>query len=331
MGYITIEHLYKHPEFFLLGGQICVMEKIHGTSTWISSNGSVSQYHSGGETEESFGKLFDKDQINQELKKILLENNWKTIRVHGEAYGGKQQKMKDTYGDKLKFIVFDILVSDSSEYFLDYIQAEKIAARLNLEFVHYCIGPNTAEWIEEQTNLPSVQAERNGMGTDRLREGVVVKPIKEMMFNGKRAILKHKCGPFWETKKPGVLLLGQSTKLVKLSDLLETSMTDAEIADNWVTSMRADHVLDHLLANKPDPQSGNKKIEVSDINTFIDMMLSDIKKESVEEIQEHEWTKKLIREIRKKSMSLLKQKVNTSPDDELWSQQLLTKINLMKF
>ena len=164
MGYMSIEHLYKCPDFFLIQDQICAMEKIHGTSTWIFTDGFKFEYHSGAETTESFGKLFDKDFINEELKKILREYNWVTIKVHGEAYGSKQQKMKDTYGDILKFIVFDIKINNNdSEFFLNVHQAEEIASRLKQEFVSYCIGPNTPEWIEEQTNLPSVQAERNGM------------------------------------------------------------------------------------------------------------------------------------------------------------------------
>lgn len=65
------------------------------------------------------------------METIAKLNNWKNIKVHGEAYGAKQQKMVKTYGKILKFIVFDIRVEnqDGTEYFLNIPEAEEIASK----------------------------------------------------------------------------------------------------------------------------------------------------------------------------------------------------------
>jgi hypothetical protein len=339
MGYMSIEHLYKHPDFFKLVEKICVMEKIHGTSTWIEAKGANYLYHSGGETSDKFRNLFNQQFINNELSKICGEQSLSMIRIHGETYGHKQQKMKDTYGDVLRFVVFEVKVIDQyGEYWLNVSDAEKIAARLKLDFVPYVVGPNTIDFIEKQTNLPSVQAEKNGMGINKLREGVVVKPFIESfiendslctitMNNGTRPIFKHKCGPFWETKKPGMLTLDESKKEKKpLTDMVEKTQYNQETADNWITNMRAEHVLDKMLHDTPDPVQGDKKVDLSDIKSFSDNMIKDVEKESVGEI---EWSPKLIRLMRIKSMSLLKKKVLKSPDDPLWSIDLINKLKEM--
>lgn len=57
--------------------------------------------------------------------------------------------------------------------------------------------------------------------------------------DGGRAICKHKCG------------------LNKISDLLQKVQSSKDIVENWVTSMRADHVLDKILHRKPDPSDGS--------------------------------------------------------------------------
>lgn len=64
------------------------------------------KYHSGVETSESYCTLFDRKFIESELEKILAEYSWSTIKIHEEAYDGKQQKIKDTYGDKFKIYYF---------------------------------------------------------------------------------------------------------------------------------------------------------------------------------------------------------------------------------
>ena len=52
--------------------------------------------------------MFDENFLKEKFKEIGIDK----IIVYGEAYGGKQQGMRATYGDKLKFIVFDVKIYD---------------------------------------------------------------------------------------------------------------------------------------------------------------------------------------------------------------------------
>lgn len=283
MGYMHIISLYKWPEFFKAFPQVYAMEKIHGTSTWITlttSNELI--FHSGGEPTDKFTALFDKDKLYTSLLKLKTENNWSIVKIHGEAYGGKQQGMSKTYGPKLKFIVFEVCHDGQ---FVDVPAAEGIAKQLDLEFVHYEIGANTAEWVEAQSNLDSVQAVRNGMGAHP-REGVVIRPLTEstLLFHKEhvRAIAKHKNANFWEikTRKP-------------LGERLEVMSDINTIVDEWVTDERIKHVIDRVLQAKED-----KKLTHKDTPTFINLMVEDVKREGEGEI---EWSDNLAKGIRRQA------------------------------
>jgi hypothetical protein len=316
MGYEHIEHLYKHPEFFKTYKEAYALEKIHGTSTWIDfankkritdiekgveiaaeNKQSIEDFkltfHSGGEKTETFAALFDQEFLKQELFKIVLQNNWHWIRVHGEGYGGKQQKMFDTYGPVLKFIVFDIKIN--GEHFLDIAQSEKIAQVLNLEFVHYEIGPCTPEWFDQQTKIHSIQAIRNGIGEGKLREGIIVRPIKETIgFVGRRVIYKHKNPEFWEISSDRPL----GEKLIILMDI-------HQITTEWVTDQRADHVINHIISERE-----LKEIEFKDIKTFVNAMIEDVKRESQGEVQ---WSIEVEKEIKKRAGLIFQSKVKPPP------------------
>src|SRR5271163_4903280 len=99
MGYMHITQLYKCPEFFDLASEIYAMEKIHGTSAWLTmKSDGILGYFSGGENYENFKALFNENELVGKLKEITHTNKWCNMRIHGEAYGGKQQGMKETYG-----------------------------------------------------------------------------------------------------------------------------------------------------------------------------------------------------------------------------------------
>ncbi|AGC01678.1 RNA ligase 2 [Acanthamoeba polyphaga moumouvirus] len=291
MGYMHIESLYKCPEFFQLFPEIYCMEKIHGTSTWIRyERGQMLKFHSGGESGESFKAIFNEEFLKNKLDELSIKNNWTIIKIHGEGYGGRQQGMSKTYGDKLKFIVFDIYVesNDNGPKYLNIPDAEKIAQDLQLEFVYYVRGLNTPEWIEEQSNQESIQAIRNGLGSGKPREGVVVRPIIESVFsNGQRAITKHKNAEFWEikTRRP----LGERLKVVEGIN---------EIVEDWVTGQRFNHVVDRVLQQKV-----NKALEKSDIKILLDLMVEDVKRESEGEVI---WSDKLVSAIRRKTAIIFK-------------------------
>lgn len=300
MGYEHIEHLYKHSEFFKNFQKAYALEKIHGTSTWIDfvnkhrinelKKGSIDEakqsindftlsFHSAGERQDTFSALFNHEFLRQILFQIVTENDWHRIRIHGEGYGGKQQKMSDTYGPILKFIVFDVKVNDTK--FLDIAVSENIAKILNLEFVHYEIGNCSPEWFDEQTKTQSIQAIRNGMGTGKLREGIIVRPLLESLDSfGKRIIYKHKNPEFWEiaSERP-------------LNEKLKITHDIYQIANDWVTMQRVSHVLDHIISEREQ-----KEIEFKDITVFVNAMVEDVHRESIGEVV---WSKEVEKQIKK--------------------------------
>lgn len=292
MGYMHIELLHKCPEFFELFEEVYCMEKIHGTTTWILFEiGKPLHFHSGGEKFEDFKALFNEDLLTERLNKISLEKGWTKIKIHGEGYGGKQQKMSETYGEQSRFIAFDIHIECSKHRrFLNVPEAEKISLKLGLEFVDYNRGPNCPEWIEQQTCLPSTQAIRNGVGDGKLREGVVIRPIRETRLpNGKRAIFKNKNEQFWEiaTKRP----LGQKLKIAKDISLF---------VQDWVTEQRFEHVIDRVLQQKD-----NKNIERDDIRNILVLLTEDVQRESEGEII---WSKEIARQVSKAGSVLFRKK-----------------------
>jgi hypothetical protein len=276
-----INQLYKSREIMLFK-ECYALEKIHGTSSHTSyKNGKIS-YFSGGESYENFIKIFD--------EKILLPAFWKIgindITVYGEAYGGSQQGMSHTYGKETRFIVFDIKIY---EHFISVPEAEAIAKELGLEFVHYRKIPTTIEALDAEMYLPSVQAERNGCGIDKKREGIVLRPLVEMIKStGERIISKHKRPDFKETKNERKLNVDPEKLKI---------LEDAEaIAVEWVTPMR----LEHILQKFPD-----KKIE--QCGEIAKAMIEDVIREGKGEIVDSKEARKA---ISKKAIELFKEKIN---------------------
>jgi hypothetical protein len=253
--------------------------------------------------------LFDENFIRNQLTEIIKENGWQSIKIHGEAYGSNLLKMSHTYGNTLKFIVFDIHinVNNDDNFFLHVKEAENIAERLKLDFVPYVIGPNDISFIQKETEKESEQAIKIGMGSGKLREGVVVKfVIEKKLSDGSRAIAKHKNGPFWETKVPGQLgRLKTSNTNSLLDDKFNKYYEVSEIAENWVTDMRAEHVFDKILHEKSDD---NKMITRADVKRFVDDMVKDVEKESEGEIN---WTEEIVRVMRSKAGQIFNKHLKT--------------------
>lgn len=267
MGYMHINNLYK--DITIMQFKECyALEKIHGTSAHITWKDNKVTFFSGGEKHEKFIKLFDEEKLTQ----IFKEKFYCDVTVYGEAYGGKQQGMSETYGKELKFIVFDVMINDN---WLDVPDAEDVAKKLGLEFVHYVKIKTDLEFIDEQRDAPSVQAKRNGITEDKLREGIVLRPLTEMKLkNGNRVITKHKRDEFKETKTK------REVDPEKITMLKEAQ----EIADEWVTPMRMNHILDKL---------GNPT-EVEKTKKVISAMIEDVLREASGEILESNAAKSMI-------------------------------------
>jgi len=259
------------------------LEKIHGTNCKITWDGKELVFFSGGEKHENFVALFNKEEIKSILlNKGLIEGHFVTI--YGEAYGGKQQGMSETYGKQLKFIVFDVKIDHS---WLSVPDAENFAKSLNMEFVHYVKIPTDLDKIDAERDADSTQAIRNGVGNGKKREGIVLRPPIELIKNnGDRVICKHKRDEFMETKHP--------RKVVDITK--QKILDDAEkVADEWVTLNRLKNILSHWK---------EEDISIENTGKIIKEMVEDITREASGEIGE--FSKDINKAISKKCALLFK-------------------------
>jgi hypothetical protein len=287
LGYLHIKNLYASKNI-LLFKECYAMEKIHGSSSHVSYDvekpeGQQLTFFSGGAKYEEFVKLFDQIALLEKIKAI----GYTKFKVFGEAYGGKMQRMAGTYGPTLKFVAFDVWVADR---WLEVPRAEQYAINLGLEFVYYKRVPATVEALDAERDAFSVQAVRNGCGDDKLREGIVCRPLMEFSYGtdeNSRIICKHKREEFRETK---------SVRTVE-SEEKRRVMTEVElIVDEWCVPERLRHVLDKL--------STTESISINRTKDVIAAMTEDILREAEGEVVE---SKPLLKEIGNRTAKLFRE------------------------
>lgn len=282
MSYLHIINLYK-DQTILLFKECYAMEKIHGSSSHISWNANTHKitFFAGGESHERFVSLFDVKFLETKFAELFITSN---ATIYGEVYGAKQQGMSATYGKELKFIGFDVNIDD---LWLNVPNAENICKSLNIEFVDYVKVSTDLKALDAERDKPSTQAIRNGCGDNKIREGIVLRPLVEFRTNnGDRIIAKHKRDEFKETKTPREVNPEQYK-------IMENAKA---IAEEWVTENRIKHVLDKL------PQG----INVESTKLVIDAMIEDVYREAKGEIIE---TKEVAKYIGSKTAVMFKRKL----------------------
>lgn len=273
MAYFNIDNLYKNQQILMMK-ECYALEKIHGTSSHLSytppfplpADESVASpsrlaFFAGGGKYEVFVALFDAEAIRAKLDEIVPPN--KKVHVYGEFYGGKIQKMSQTYGDKMKFVAFEVKIGD---VWLNVPKAEDFCNKLGIEFVHYKRIPTTMEAIDAERDAPSEQAIRNGIGGSPHREGIVLRPIEEVVINnGKRLIAKHKRDEYKETATPRKVISEEKLKVIENAKA---------IANEWVTYERLNHIL----------TKGAVEATIKNTGKVIALMTDDILREAEGEI-----------------------------------------------
>lgn len=262
MGYLHIQNLSKNGTI-LLFRECYALEKIHGTSAHVSFNAEKDRvgFFSGGASHTVFTALFDEAKLYEGFKAL----GHPTIQVFGEAYGGSMQKMKHVYGDKLRFVAFDVKIGDT---WLEVPNAEDVAKKLNIDFVPWDLVKAEVSVLDEVRRRPSRQAKKNGVPGEHLPEGVVLRPLVEMTdHRGERIIVKYKNPEFSERES------GRDT-IADPGKALELANADA-VATEWVTPMRLTHVLDKLRLEAPS---------LKDIPRVNVAMLEDVGREGAGEV-----------------------------------------------
>jgi len=281
MGYRHIDNLYKNQEILNLE-ECFALEKIHGTSAHVSiklvQGKPEVKFFSGGSKYETFLENFNAEQ----LKTTFSESELTNVIIYGESYGGKCQGMSATYGKVLKFVAFEVKIDD---VWLNVPDAEAMVEKFGLEFVAYERIKTDLKSIDAERDRPSRQAKRNGIEEDKIAEGVVLRPIIETRnYRGNRILCKHKRDEFMETKTPR-----------KVDPEKQKILENArDIAIEWVTPMRLEHVLDKI-----------ENISMENMREIIGRMVEDVKREGEGEIV---WSKQVASAIGKTTAQLVKQR-----------------------
>lgn len=274
MSYRHIENLYKNKDI-LLFKECVASEKIHGSSSWITYSAQENKlsFFAGGCKHESFLAIFDQEKLLEIFRSNATDHpHVEKIIVFGEVYGGKMQGMSHIYGPDLKFIAFEVRINDE---WMGPLQAEKLATRFGFPFVPYNIIPTTEEAINAEMMADSVVAVRYGMGPGHMREGIVLRPLVELIHpNGGRIISKHKRPEFAE--RVNTPRFSDPAKLALLANA-------NEIAEEWVVMERLRHVLDTFSEPK-----------MEDANKVIKAMVEDVLREAVGEIVDDKAVRKAI-------------------------------------
>ena len=284
MGYLHINNLYKQ-QTILLFKEAYAMEKIHGSSAHIGWKFEKKKIHFfTGENHPLFLTLFDEEFLIKKFEEIFPDQY---AVIFGEQYGGKCQGMSNTYGKESKFIGFDVKVGD---VWINVPNAEDVCNQFNVEFVDYVKIDVNLDNINIERDKPSVQAVRNGIVEPKQREGVVLRPLVELKTNnGERVIVKYKGDGFNETK---------TKRVVSEEDL--KILTDAkEIAEEWVTNMRLEHVLQKFPAD----------VSMEKMGDIIKAMIEDVNREGKDEIVE---SKVVNKAIGQKTVQLFKAKLQST-------------------
>lgn len=283
MSYLHIENLYRNQDI-LLFKECWALEKVHGTSAHIQWKDKSIHYFSGGEKHESFKKLFDEAAISAKLLESVGEQ---AVTVYGEAYGGKCQGMSHSYGKELRFICFDVRIGEN---WLAVPNMDDFCKGLGLEVVPYRKIPTILEYLDAERDFPSEVAYLRDCGTDKAREGVILRPLIEMTKNnGSRIIAKHKADSFSERATP--------QKVVDLDKLQVLSDAKA-VAEEWVTAMRLSHVLDKIPG-----------ANIEQTKDVIKAMQDDVLREAKGEIVE---SKDVLRAIGSKAAVMFKERLKSA-------------------
>jgi hypothetical protein len=249
MGYLHIDNLYRNQK--ILEHKECyALEKVHGTSAHISWDGTELRVFGGCVEHLTFRRLVDSMGLAARLV------GHEPVIIYGEAFGGKINGQSWRYGSDLRFVAFDVRKNDR---WLDVPEAERFVLALGLTFVDYSRIPTDLPSIDAERDKPSTESVRVGIVEPCRREGVVLRPIRDCDDGrGNRLITKHKRDEERETKTP---------RQVVDPDQQRVLVEAREIAEEWVTETRLDHVLDKLPPG------------ITDTGVVIRAMMADIERE----------------------------------------------------
>lgn len=168
--YTDIEGYRKHPNVLSIGEEVSVTEKTHGSNQrfcyskgkmWVGSHYTFKR--------KSHNNKWWQPVVDLNLEEKL--KNHPDIVLYGELYGNVQDLKYGVTGVKL--VLFDAFDLKANRY-LDYDDFKKLAKDLDLPTVPELYRGG---WSKELLKL--AEGKTTFKGADHVREGFVVKPVKE--------------------------------------------------------------------------------------------------------------------------------------------------------
>lgn len=295
--YPHIDHIFKVPELECFN-KLYGFEKVHGTNArigWVNG-----QLVIGGRTTElseanrGHGDFWGWVQKNsswlaEAFKRQFPESD---VTVFGEFYGPGIQKGIN-YGNEKNFIAFDVQIGDSLLDLDDMMNVVYDLGFITPPLV-YC-GRYDVEVMLTAINLNSIVADNSGVNDpDNIMEGIVVRPP---------IMLKNKHGQWVMGKLKNATFEERASARKDPANPVDQTEAIA-FADEWVTEMRFNHVLDSMK------EAGIPVIQ-QHTGDFLKMMSEDVMRESG--IEKEDW-KKYSRSVTNKAKELWNQAWHVSFD-----------------
>jgi len=191
--YTDIENLRNFPNVLAPGEEVVVSEKIHGTNArigWVEGEllaGSHGLQRKRPEPEGMASNTYWFPATLEPVRSLLddlREQGHAVAILFGEIYGSRVQSLHYGRRDGLGFAAFDVL---AGEHYLDYDDFVALCHRHGVETVPILErGPFSLERTAE------LSRGRTTLADQHIREGVVVRPVKERFDSGiGRVILKY--------------------------------------------------------------------------------------------------------------------------------------------
>jgi RNA ligase (TIGR02306 family) len=182
--YTDLESIRRYPDVLTEGEEVMLTEKIHGTSAryvwkdgrlWVGSHREIKR--------ESKESAYWKAAVQLDLAKRL--EAVEGIAIYGEVYGCVQDLRYGHTAGKVSLVLFDAMDLSALRY-LDVDDFMALAKKLDLPTVPPLYrGP----WRQD---LRSMAEGKTMLGADHVREGFVVRPVKERFDDRiQRVVLKY--------------------------------------------------------------------------------------------------------------------------------------------
>jgi len=205
--YTDIENIKNYPSTFKDGEIVAITEKLHGTNSRFGLLPSNKQWFEFWKEDYEFcygshrvhiqndkQVWYDTNIYGQMVKKYNLDKVLpKDYIFYAEIYGKKIQDL--TYGlDVIDMRIFDIKDIKTSKYLSNQEFAD-MCDELCLPTVKRHFEEYSKEMIEKYTNMPSEYTDKH------IREGIVVKPIKERYDNSLGRVILKSINPEYLLRK----------------------------------------------------------------------------------------------------------------------------------